>query len=771
MLPSAAPRWTLVVCLLALSGPLRAQTPMGTAFTYQGRLLENGAPANGSYDLGFELYDVPSGGSPLGSTTVPGVAVSQGLFTVKLDFGVSPFGGQTRWLQVQVTPPGGPVLAPRQELTPSPYTLFSSRTDPANLTSLNASNLTSGTVPDPRLAGTYSQPLNLTNAANSLAGDGAAVTGLNADNLATGTLPDPRLSGTYSGALTLSNPANAFTGDGSGLTNLNAQPKYARTVVVGPVGTATANGAALLAALAGITTASAGNPWLLKVEPGIYDLGSASLVMKPFVDVEGSGEPVTHITGTGHASNDTGTVQAVSNSELRSLTAESNGGSFATALFVNNATPRISHVTLLSSGGTTESQGLFSVAGAVPVVSDLTVSVQANPGTVGRGVMDVGSSSQHFHVVSNSNGGTFSQAFFVCCGATPILRNSIGVASGASTENQGVAIFDSSPTLEYVTGVATGAAVNNLGVLLTGATSIPVLRQVACRASGATGMNWGCLTNFGAQPTMIGITADAFGGATARGLDDDGAGGGASLSHVRATGAGASSENAGVRIANCSPRGVDLEAFANTAGDAFAYALQVDTASPNLSQVSATAGGNTTATIGGVHILGASSPTLSQLRADAGGGNYSVGLFDEGSGNVWVEGAGLLAAGSVAGSYGLIAENTATLVNVTATASGAGETIGAVAQNVALIRFDNVRIPAPSGGTSSVGLLSIGPGTVSVDRSSVGGADDSLANVGTGAVRVGVSKLSGPTNNSGGGTLTCFGSYSGVYAALNAACQ
>ena len=38
----------------ALGLPVFAQ---GTAFTYQGRLLENSSPASGAYDLRFTLYD------------------------------------------------------------------------------------------------------------------------------------------------------------------------------------------------------------------------------------------------------------------------------------------------------------------------------------------------------------------------------------------------------------------------------------------------------------------------------------------------------------------------------------------------------------------------------------------------------------------------------------------------------------------------------------------------------------------------------------------
>src|SRR5437867_792005 len=60
----------------------------GTGFTYQGRLTDNGSPANGNYDLRCALFDAASGSGQVGNpiTNAP-VTVSNGLFTVTLDFG------------------------------------------------------------------------------------------------------------------------------------------------------------------------------------------------------------------------------------------------------------------------------------------------------------------------------------------------------------------------------------------------------------------------------------------------------------------------------------------------------------------------------------------------------------------------------------------------------------------------------------------------------------------------------------------------------------
>ena len=119
----------------------------GTAFTYQGRLNDGGAPANGSYDVQFMLYDASAGGSQAGPVLTNGAtAVSNGLFTVTLDFGAGVFTGSNYWLDIAVRTNGAGTfteLSPRQELTPVPYAIFA-----------NTSSNLSGTVSAAQLSGT-----------------------------------------------------------------------------------------------------------------------------------------------------------------------------------------------------------------------------------------------------------------------------------------------------------------------------------------------------------------------------------------------------------------------------------------------------------------------------------------------------------------------------------------------------------------------------------------------------------------------------------------
>jgi hypothetical protein len=124
---SARRQLSAVLLVAAMAWPAWP-APTGTAFTYQGRLLDSGTPPTGSYDLEFTLYDVPAGGSPvLPPITVEDVAVASGLFTVSLDFGAAAFPGEARFMEIGVRPGASSgaftLLSGRQELRPTPNAL------------------------------------------------------------------------------------------------------------------------------------------------------------------------------------------------------------------------------------------------------------------------------------------------------------------------------------------------------------------------------------------------------------------------------------------------------------------------------------------------------------------------------------------------------------------------------------------------------------------------------------------------------------------------
>ena len=107
------------VLLTGLSGHAFA---LSNTFTYQGSLQDAGAAANGNYDLQFSLQT--QAGVPVGTALLrDDVVVSQGVFTVELDFGSSITSGDFQ-LQIGVRPGASSgaftALSPATRIHPTP---------------------------------------------------------------------------------------------------------------------------------------------------------------------------------------------------------------------------------------------------------------------------------------------------------------------------------------------------------------------------------------------------------------------------------------------------------------------------------------------------------------------------------------------------------------------------------------------------------------------------------------------------------------------------
>jgi hypothetical protein len=131
--------YSALAMTLTLMASLRCEAaPLSPAFTYEGRLMDGGAPANGLYDFKLTLFDALTLGAPVGSPStvlLTAVPVANGVFTATLDFGSAGFDGSDRWLQINVKANGAELytsLSPRQPLTPTPYALYADRTGIAN---------------------------------------------------------------------------------------------------------------------------------------------------------------------------------------------------------------------------------------------------------------------------------------------------------------------------------------------------------------------------------------------------------------------------------------------------------------------------------------------------------------------------------------------------------------------------------------------------------------------------------------------------------------
>jgi hypothetical protein len=136
-----------------------------TAFTYQGHLLNSGTNAEGTNGMIFGLYSSASGGSAIGNPITNSVAVSDGLFTVNLDFGAGAFTGAARWLDIAVSNGVTNVeLSPRVQILPAPYATYAAGAGTA-ATAGTATNIAGGVVATGTFAGNGS---GLTNVAANL---------------------------------------------------------------------------------------------------------------------------------------------------------------------------------------------------------------------------------------------------------------------------------------------------------------------------------------------------------------------------------------------------------------------------------------------------------------------------------------------------------------------------------------------------------------------------------------------------------------------------
>lgn len=257
-----------------------------------------------------------------------------------------------------------------------------------------------------------------------------------------------------------------------------AQPT---TVYVSPVaGNPTASGTNLLNALAGITTASATNPYVLKLDPGIYDVGSTIVQMKAYVDIEGSGQQSTIVRGSGN--NDFGYLTAIvkgaASCELRSLqvlSVGSAGQAASIAVLLPGTNTSLRDLAVQSSGASVN-WGV-RVLSAAPTIQDVNVTVSGgtyaygisntgssgSPSVIKRAVINVSGASSNYGIYNDGSAavkevrdaevnvsGSTSYGFYSNYGATGLaveIDNSTFSAYGNGGSGFGVYLFGNAPSL------------------------------------------------------------------------------------------------------------------------------------------------------------------------------------------------------------------------------------------------------------------------------------------------------------------------------------
>lgn len=285
-------------------------------------------------------------------------------------------------------------------------------------------------------------------------------------------------------------------------TNVSRLSKggYGATVVVSPVpGDPAASGQALRKSLGNLSPEPSSRfRWLVKIEPGVYELGGNPLAMRPFVDLEGGGIAATTLRGnvgptSGAAAREDlsseaslvagdagglnqGLIVGASNAELRQLTVEcvpTAAQPACMAMLNEGASPRLLNLRLQVTAPSQGSHWGIRNYDAAPALDHVEIEVSGAQNGDNYGLVNVGQSFQ-----------------------TKIdLRNSTIAVSGAAATNNWAVLnrrFAQVHPLLNSTLTATGG-INAAGLVYTdaGYSGDFYVQHSTITASGASGESIG----------------------------------------------------------------------------------------------------------------------------------------------------------------------------------------------------------------------------------------------------------------------------------------
>ncbi len=361
-------------------------------------------------------------------------------------------------------------------------------------------------------------------------GDGTGLTNVTASTVIDGSITDSKITGVISSAKL----------DLSGV-----QKRYGKVAIVAKDGGDYSDPVIAMNDInqwCGTPTKS--NYCLLKIMPGIYDIDSRTLVMRPYTDIEGAGQGVTIVTGV---VNDVtsllsyGVVNGSNYSEIRSLTINNTSTANVSAGIVNYyCSPRIIDISINVKGiGLYQSIGIFNNYQSAPSISRVTISVlggsdsnigiynnQSSPtmnhvsstaqgGNLSIGILNSLSSPSMSEIQTNAWLGTTNNFGIANDSSSPNMSNVTAKASGSGAINYGIRNKIGSPNLDGVRASASGG-VENYG--LANLQSSPSMFNVIATASGTNSNNVGISNSTSSSPVMNNVTANASGGTNSTGI-------------------------------------------------------------------------------------------------------------------------------------------------------------------------------------------------------------------------------------------------------------
>jgi hypothetical protein len=233
-------------------------------------------------------------------------------------------------------------------------------------------------------------------------------------------------------------------------------PAHTVLVVHHPAGETSSDvssGTELLALVAAIPSTgseapSATNPWLIRVGPGIFDLGSGSLTLPVYTAIEGAGEDVTTIVASGYASQTAGTIICSAHSQARLLTViNRGGGAYANGISVANSATNVRlyrltvDVSQPSNATTNQTYGIWAGTNTQMLLTDVTISAHGGYNNFGLYASATSQTNALDHVTitaTNSNSSGVAQG--VVCAGAPVLITDSSINASSGTYAQGIEV-------------------------------------------------------------------------------------------------------------------------------------------------------------------------------------------------------------------------------------------------------------------------------------------------------------------------------------------
>lgn len=337
-------RFVLLGLGLLVIAPLRLGAQPTDQFRVQARLRDSGGnPIVTPQDVTLRLFTTAESGAPLAVETDSVVPDSAGVFETvfgdQVTFDPATF-GQDLFLEVEVPGGGGP-LGPRVALVPSPAAIYAHRAERA-VALQPAADLD---VSDVRIT-SLGEPVDPGDAATKAYVD-SEVAAVPAGPPGPAGPTGPTGSDGPAGPTGPTGPA------GAGMT---------RVITVDGGSSASTNGANLVAAVNGITGNSAAAPFLVRVGPGVFTIGS-TLTLGDHVALEGAGRFITQIEGSaGSGVPSIALAGTAAQARGFSLDVSTLGGT-ALGISISGDHARVTDVFLTATGGFGQSATAIEVNG------------------------------------------------------------------------------------------------------------------------------------------------------------------------------------------------------------------------------------------------------------------------------------------------------------------------------------------------------------------------------------------------------------------------